>query len=197
MDDPVELGARRAFEGALQSVGPTPAGVTASERNGLCLAFVETRKGRTDLLGERLRSRFGLRAPTGPRRVAAGSLMWLGVGPGRWLAVAGAAEADFSDALAEALEGAASVIDQTDGLVVIRVSGPATRDLFAKGLPIDLDASAFPIDAVATSAIAHIAVTIWRLDDASTFEVALSRSVAGDFARWLCESAAEFGLWIE
>ncbi len=88
----------------------------------------------------------------------------------------------------------ASFIDQTDGLALLHVSGPRVRETFAKGLPIDLDAGAFAMDDVAVSVIAHIGVTIWRLDDAPTFEIAVPRSYAGAFAYWLQESAAEFGL---
>ena len=147
---------------------------------------MEVRKGRAEALSQRVQTRYGLTLPWGPRRASSGAIDFLGVGPGRWLAIGAD---DLSDALGEA----ASVII-SDGLAVLRISGLSTRAAFAKGLPIDLDASAFAEDAVAASALAHIGVTLWRRDDATTFEVALYRSLAGDFAQWLREAAAEFGL---
>ncbi len=187
MADGIELAARPAFAGLLAPIGPSPARVKVAERRGLRLAVMEVRKGRAEALSQRVQTRYGLTLPWGPRRASSGAIDFLGVGPGRWLAIG-------ADDLSEALGEAASVIDQSDGLAVLRISGPSTRAAFAKGLPIDLDASAFAEDAVAASALAHIGVTLWRRDDATTFEVALYRSLAGDFAQWLREAAAEFGL---
>ena len=130
--------------------------------------------------------------PWGLRRAAAGGIAFLGVGPNRWLAISESG-ARFTDDLETALDGIASVIAQTDGLAVLRIAGPRARDTFAKGLPIDLDPGAFAIGDVASSILAHIAVTIWRTD-ASSYEVAVPRSFAGDFWHWLAESAGEFGL---
>ena len=92
-----------------------------------------------------------------------------------------------------ALDGAASVIAQTDGLAVLRLSGSRVRDTFAKGLPIDLDPRVFAVGDVASSILAHIGVTIWRADE-TAYDVAVPRSFAADFSHWLAESAGEFGL---
>jgi sarcosine oxidase subunit gamma len=75
----------------------------------------------------------------------------------------------------------------------LRIAGPRARVTFAKGLSIDLDPSAFAVGHVASSILAHIAVTIWRTDETS-YDTAVPRSFAGDFWHWLAESAAEFGL---
>ena len=44
------------------------------------------------------------------------------------------------------------------------------------------------------TAIAHIGVQLWQLDDAPTYELAVPRSMAKSFWTWFSASAAEFGL---
>jgi sarcosine oxidase subunit gamma len=188
----VALAPRSAFAGLLAPVGPTPAGVVVRERVGLGLAAVEPRRGRAAELIARVEASYGLSPPRSLRRAAAGGIAFLGVGPDRWLAVSESG-ADFVGELERALDGVASVIAQTDGLAVLRIAGPRVRDTFAKGLSIDLHPRAFARDDVASSILAHIAVTIWRTDE-SSYDVALPRSFASDFWHWLAESAAEFGL---
>jgi sarcosine oxidase subunit gamma len=193
MPDVSLLPVRRAFA-TLASFGPTPTGVIACECLGRRLAIIEARKSCETQFAEKIRAQFELHPPIGPRRVSVGDVTLLGLGPSRWLAITPSGAAATIEALERTVSGYASFIDQTDGLAMLRISGPRARETFAKGLPIDLDASAFALDNVAVSAIAHIGVTIWRLDDAPTFEIAIPRSYAGTFAHWLQESAAEFGL---
>jgi sarcosine oxidase subunit gamma len=193
MPDNSLLAIRPAFA-MLAPIGPTPAGVAARECVGRRLAIVEARKGREAQFVEQTREQTGLRPPSGPRRVSSGELALLGLGPSRWLAIAPSEAVAPIEALERTASGCASFIDQTDGLATLRISGPRARETFAKGLPIDLDANAFAIDDVAVSAVAHIGVTIWRIDRSSAFEIAAPRSFAGSFAHWLQEAAAEFGL---
>jgi sarcosine oxidase subunit gamma len=193
------LAPRAAFAGLLSAVGPTPAGAAARARDDLALAAVATRKGAGAEFDARFQSVFGFEPPHGPRRARGVDAQWLGLGPGRWLAIG---ERDnFVNDLARDLDSVAAVVDQSDGLALIEIGGTRARRTLAKGLPIDLDASVFPFNAVASSAIAHIGVTIWRAgqgdDDAPRFAIALYRSFAGSFSRWLMESAAEFGLALE
>ena len=192
MADFVALAPRSAFAGLLAPLGASPAGVIVSERVGLGLAAVESRKGRAADVIARVEAHYGLSPPRGLRRAAAGEVAFLGVGPNRWLAISESGSA-FTEDLEAALDGVGSVIAQTDGIAVLRIAGPRARSAFAKGLSIDLDPGAFAIGDVASSILAHIAVTIWRTDE-SSYEVAVPRSFAGDLGHWLAESAAEFGL---
>jgi sarcosine oxidase subunit gamma len=178
----------------LASIGPRPAGLVACEPLGRQLAIIEARKGGETQFAEQFRAQFGMSPPVGPRWVSSSRIKLLGLGPSRWLAVAPCVRTGIDEALERAVAGCASLIDQTDGLALLRIGGPRTRDVFAKGLPIDLDDRSFAIGDGAISVIAHISVAIWRLDDAPTFEVAIPRSYAAAFALWLQESAAEFGL---
>ncbi len=99
---------------------------------------------------------------------------------------------DLETELKAALPGLASVVDHSDGRVVIRISGPRARDVLTKGVPIDLDPRAFgPGDAAITHA-SHIGVILWQLDNTPTYEIALFRSYADNFVHWIEESAEEF-----
>jgi sarcosine oxidase subunit gamma len=65
-------------------------------------------------------------------------------------------------------------------------------------LCIDLHPLVFRLGDVASTAMSHVPVRVWRLGDASdgspVFEIAVPRSFAGDLWQLLCESAAEYGL---
>jgi sarcosine oxidase subunit gamma len=169
-------------------------GVTLSERTGIGLATLAARRGKAAALGDAIQSAYGVALPDSSRLVAGPGVGFIGTGPGQWLAVSeqvayGALAVD----LAAKLAGLASVSDQSDGRAVIRLSGPRAREVLAKGLPIDLHPSVFKPGAAATSSIALMGVTLWQIDDAPTYDVAVFRSLAGSFWKWLTDSAAEFG----
>jgi methylglutamate dehydrogenase subunit D len=123
---------------------------------------------------------------------------FIGYGPGQWLAVsASLANEALARNLSETLAGLASISDQSGGRTVLRISGPHARDVLAKGLPIDLDPRAFPLGSAATSAISHMGVQLWQLDDTRSYDLAIFRSVSESFWSWLTASAAEFGYVVE
>jgi sarcosine oxidase subunit gamma len=100
----------------------------------------------------------------------------------------------FERSLREKLGHLASVSDQSDGRVVIRVGGARARDALAKGLPIDLHPSAFRPGDTAITTVAYIGVQIRQLDDAPTYEFIVPRSFSVSFGEWLTDAAAEFGI---
>lgn len=187
---------RFAFTGHLSAVGSLPAGtgIAVTPCNDLALATVIARKGQAALLAERIRALFGITLPTGPKRVAAGGVAFIGMGPGQWLAT-GQADGDpqvFAAKLKQDLIGLASVSDQSDARAVLRLSGAAARQVLAKGLPIDLHPRVFGPGDAALSQIALIGAHVWQIDERPTYEIAVFRSLAGSFADWLIASAAEF-----
>jgi heterotetrameric sarcosine oxidase gamma subunit len=191
------LKALSPFAGLLHSVG-SGGGVTVSDRDGLGLASLLTLKGQRVTVAERLATAYGIALPDGPNRVAVDDVAVIGTGPGKWLAVREGAANGLAVDLAALLEGAAAVADQSDGYAVLRLQGPALRQVLAKGVAIDLHDLAFLVNQAAVTAIAHIGVIVWRLDDgpdgSPVFEIALFRSMAGSFMHWLESSAGEFGL---
>ncbi len=83
------------------------------------------------------------------------------------------------------LQGLASISDQSGGRTVLNISGRRARDVLAKGLPIDLDPRAFPLGSAATSAISHMGVQLWQMDDTRSYDIAIFRSLSESFWRWL------------
>ena len=173
---------------------PGDAAVTITAGIGYALATVTVRRQRTDLLVARAREAFGLAPPLTPRRIAAGTTAFAWAGPGHWLAMAEGTDGPaFEARLRAVLADSASVSDQSDGRVVFRVGGPRARDTLAKGLPIDLHRRAFAPGDTAVTVVSHMATHIWQVDAAPTYELAVSRSFAASFSRWLLAAAAEFG----
>jgi heterotetrameric sarcosine oxidase gamma subunit len=171
------------------------AGVSLSERFDIALAAVMARKGAEDALAKRVRDVFALELPMRPRRVASGSLALVWAGPGHWLAIAEGGEGrSFEELLRRDLSNLASISDQSDGRAVVRIAGASARDALAKGVPVDLNPRAFAAGDAAVTTVGHIGVHLWQLDGAPTYELAVFRSYAAAFWRWLMDSAAEFGV---
>ncbi|MSP66522.1 MAG: sarcosine oxidase, gamma subunit [Alphaproteobacteria bacterium] len=172
-----------------------PAGVLVQERADRVLASVIARHGQGGAVAEAVRSAFSLDLPPGPRRIAARGVAFTGVGPDQWLVAAeGDARRDFVARLGAALAGRAAVADQSDGRVVLEVSGPRVLDALAKGIPVDLHPAVFTAGAAANTLVAYIGVQITRIGDALVYELMASRSLAGSLWSWLATSAAEHGL---
>jgi sarcosine oxidase subunit gamma len=186
-----------AFAGlAVPTAGPGE--VFATDRDGLGLATVQVRRGQTDALARRVKELFGIELPRGARRVAAGEVAFAGTGPGTWLASCERGGNRFAAALQRALADVASVCDQSDGYAVLRLGGPKARETLLKLVSIDLHASAFKPGDLAPTLAAHMAITLWRLEDAPegspVFELTVFRSLASSFWHVLSASASEYGL---
>lgn len=179
-------------------------GVIVSDRDGLGLATVLARKGQSEALAQRMRERFRIELPHGPRRATARDIALAGTGPGAWLASCEQGGNAFAVSLREAIGDLASVSDQSDGYAVLRLSGLRVRDTLCKLVPVDVHPRVFNVGDVAVTVAAHIGATLWRLEDQTpgspVFEIAVFRSFATSFWRALFESAAEFGFdraWFE
>jgi heterotetrameric sarcosine oxidase gamma subunit len=173
-------------------------GVWIRRRADLALVTVMARKTAQEPLIRRVRDLYALDLPAKPRRVAAGPYAFVWAGAQRWLATAEGEDGHgFAARLRHELAGLASVVDQSDGFAVIRIGGPKARSALAKGVPVDLYPRVFAAGDVAVTAAAHIGVHLWQLDDAPAYDVAVFRSYAAAFWRWLVDSAAEFGVVVE
>lgn len=125
--------------------------------------------------------------PLGSKWIDCGSLVMIGSGPGTWLAHRerdGETTGWVGD-LQTRLAGVASVSDQSSAYRIFRIEGPGARTLLQRGASVDLDDSAFPAGSVAFTAIAYLDVVIRRLDEADCYELAVFRSSAEGFVRWL------------
>jgi sarcosine oxidase subunit gamma len=193
MSAPFVLAPHAAFTGLRLESG----GVAIVERDGAGLATVQARKGRAAALRSAVAENFALELPMGTRRVCAGGIAFAGTGPGTWLASKEDGGNAFAASLSQALGDLASVADQSDGLGILRLSGPRVRDVLARLVPIDVHSRAFNVGDVASTVSGYVGVTLWRLEDgaegAPAFEIALYRSFAGTLARALGEIVAAAG----
>ena len=171
------------------------AGLVVSERIGLSIVSIAARKGQSEPLQAAAKKLFKTELPTTPRRVEANGIAFLWAGPDQWTAITDMAlHPDFEHELRGRLGEFASFTDQGDARTIIRVSGPASRDVIATGAPVDLHPRAFKPGDVALTHASHIAVTIWQVDDKPTFEFAVARGFAQSFWHWLSDAGAIYGI---
>ncbi len=173
-------------------------GVTAIEVQGAGLASITARMGQRAALVEAVQATFAIALPLTPRRIEANGIAFIGCGPDQWLVHATPApEAGMEVLLGPSCTGLASIVDQSHGRTVLRLSGRRVRDTLAKGLGLDLHPRVFAVDHAATTSIAHIGVQLWQTSDGPlgpTYEISVPRSATLSFWRWLEASAAEYGL---
>jgi len=172
-------------------------GVVAVERVGLAIATVLLRRGKLGELSDTVKNNFNIALPVGPKWTANNGIAFLGTGPGKWLAISETHDVAFVRNLETQLQGQASVVEQSGGLGVLRLTGPALLDTLEKGVQIDLAPEVFPAGSVAVTSIAHIGATLWNVDDGPTIDIAVARSLAGSFQHWLEVSAAVHGLSVQ
>ena len=171
-------------------------GIVAVERVGLAIATVMLRPGKLRELSAAVTANFAIDLPVGAEWTANNGVALLGTGPGKWLAIKDSRDTDFVSNLEAQLQGLASVVEQSDGFGVLRLSGPALSETLAKGVQIDLAPDAFPTGSVAVTSIAHIGATLWKVDDQPTIDIAVARSLANSFLHWLEASASSCGLTV-
>ncbi|HYH22922.1 MAG TPA: sarcosine oxidase subunit gamma family protein [Azospirillum sp.] len=172
-----------------------PAGVFAAPAGRYALATVVAGRNRAEELAAALEARFGVRPPMRPGYAAGDRVGFVGVGPGRWLAMdANGDGSAFEGALRDAVADRGAVTDQTDAFGLLHLSGPAVRKALAKGVTVDLHPAAFRPGDAATTVVGHIGVTVWQVDEAPAYQISVARSYAESFLDWLLASAAEYGV---
>jgi methylglutamate dehydrogenase subunit D len=169
-------------------------GLVIEERTDLGLATLIARRGATQNLRRAITAEFGLALPEGSHVVTKDGVSFAGIGVGKWLAAAeGPAAVDYVSRLREHLMALASIADQSDGRVVLRLSGERVREVLAKGIALDLHPRKFKTGDIASTMISQMGVQIQQLDDRPTFQLMAFRSFAGTLLSWLTKSAAQFG----
>jgi len=144
------------------------------------------------LLASAMSAAYGIMLPP-PRRFASHSafdLIW--AGPNRWLALS----SDFmiASTLSTAVGGHAAISDRSGSLAMLAISGKKARDMFAKGLAVDLHPRKFKPGDAALSSIAHVDVHLWQTNEAPSYKLVVPRSMAASFWEWLIHAGSEFGL---
>jgi methylglutamate dehydrogenase subunit D len=147
------------------------------------------------LLCERLQMLLECRMPdNGLAAVSQGQRSIFRVGPERLWIAGPSEEAPLRAVGADSLGHGAIVTEIGDSRTVVRVAGTGGRVLLNRGLPVDLDAIAFPPDAFAQSVIQHIPVLVHRVRaDGDAFDVYVTRDYAVSFWEWLTGAALSLG----
>ena len=115
---------------------------------------------------------------------------WLG--PGEWLvAVPVGVKEEFEIRLRSAIDGAGAVVDVSAGYVRYNLGGPKAAETLMKACPYDFDRSSFrPGRCVQTVFAKTTALVACRQD--SSFDLAIRRSYAGYFERWMADAASGY-----
>lgn len=169
------------------------AGVTACELEPRAIVSIIARNAVYDALAATVRSKLATELPLAPRRTAGRDVALVWSGPARWLAMSSLSPPVAFSSFTGALVGIASIIDQSHALALLRLEGPRARDALAKGFPIDLHPRAFEPGQTAVTSVGHIPAQIWQASS-GVYEIAVARSLARSFWRWLEASSVDYGL---
>jgi len=137
----------------------------------------------------------GAALPSEPNTfVDTGTISCLWLGPDEWLLIT---EQDQQTELRQALllalgDTHAAVTDITGTNTMLEISGSATRDLLAKGTPMDLHSSVFGVGQCAQTSWIKTSVTLYQTSDVPSFRIIVRRSFADYFGEWLIDAAQEF-----
>lgn len=136
----------------------------------------------------------GLPLPDTVGTIAAGLGRILCLGPTEWLLVSNdhSAAALCAQLATEAVQQALAVVDLSDALPAVRVSGSAVRDVLSKGCGLDFHPRSFPTQRCARTRLAQIPVVIACPQEPFSFELYAARSYSGYLQSWLSDAALEF-----
>ena len=86
-------------------------------------------------------------------------------------------------------------LDLSHSLTHLEISGPSASLFLNRHLPIDLREKYFPVNSVASSAIHHVSVKLWRSD--SGYHLFIPRGFALSLWEIFLETASQFGYEIK
>jgi len=180
--------------------GEGPAPLILSERLNRTLLQISGWPDRFDGLRGRLEAALSCNIPADCRRaVSQGQRTVFRVGPER-LWVAGPSDDSVLRSFDAAVLGEDGFLTEIGhSRTVLRVAGARARTLLNRGLPVDLDAAVFPVDAFAQSVIHHIPVLVHRTDPGvdAVFDLYVTCDYAVSFWEWLIGAARPLGGRVE
>lgn len=137
----------------------------------------------------------GLTPPEAANRIATNGdrhALWMGPDEVMLLVEAGA-EAQLITTMQKALQDEhCAIVDVTDALCAVSLTGRHVRDVLAKGCPLDLHADIFTAGTCAQSLLSHAGVTLACLDTDSFILIGRT-SFTAYITSFLADAALEFG----
>lgn len=119
-------------------------------------------------------------------------IYWLG--PDEWLVITPTGQAGkVQSQLQAALDGVfSSVVDNSSGLTLVKITGDNAAKLLARDCPLDLHPREFKPGQCAQTRLAKAGMTIAPLRDGSGFEIIIRRSFADYIGLWVQDALVEF-----
>ena len=188
-----DISARRSALASAYRAGPlvTPAAqpdIALNERTDLTLLDLRGNPATAEFIAT-AQAALGCALPLAPNTSAQGphcDILWLG--PDEWLLVSSHAE-NINEKLPIK---AGYLTDVSHGRAALRISGPRTRELLAKGCSLDLHPRAFLAGHCAQTSLAHVGVLLQLPRTGDDFELYCARSYAQHLWHWLTVAAAEY-----
>jgi sarcosine oxidase subunit gamma len=179
-------------------IGPdaAPPGISLAERLACAIWQISAwREADIAPLRGALAEQLGLTLPEKPTAASAGDIALFHIAPRRWwLVLPGDRSIDLAARLAAAVTDRAALTDLSHGRTVLRLSGPASRNVLQKLCRIDLHPQAFPAGRVAQTPLGQVTALIHAFDDGPGFDLYLPRAFAYSAVESLIDAATEFGL---
>ena len=88
-----------------------------------------------------------------------------------------------------------TVVDLSHAFTSIEITGDSVRDFLNRHLPLDLRDHSFPINSVASSAIHHVSVKVWKTNGG--YRLFIPRGFALSLWDIFLETASQFGYEIK
>lgn len=167
-------------------------GISLSQINTFSLVQISAWPDSLQDVGAEAAKMAGCDAAPEPGRSAFGtSGTLLRTEPLKWWLLNGAENISLSDYSSSQL----SILDFSHSRTRISLSGPKVRFLLNNFLPLDFSDARFPSGSVASSALHHVGVTLWRTED--QFNLFVPRSFAASHWELLVQSADQYGYEVE
>jgi len=119
-------------------------------------------------------------------------IFWLG--PDEWLVVTPTGQAGkVGDELkAELKDTFSSVVDNSSGLTMLKITGDNAANLLNRDCPFELHPRVFKPGQCAQTRLAKAGMTVMPLNDGSGFEIIIRRSFADYIGLWMLDACVEF-----
>jgi heterotetrameric sarcosine oxidase gamma subunit len=156
------------------------------------VVLLVARKSRAvDLLG-RVQASLGLTLPEMGRSAGSDDIRLLAIQPGAWMVIAPRGdEGALARRLRVVSEDAASVIDQSHGKLVLRITSSTACQVLGESCRLDLHERSFGAGRVATTVIAQVHCTLFRVDHGPAFDVLIPANFGASFADWLARAVGD------
>jgi len=184
---------------ALANQSGTGGGITLGE--SAHRAIINIRGDATDsAFTAAVKNATGCDLPLAANTVAtAGDIRILWLGPDEWWVVGtDARRAGLIDGLRNAFAGQhTNVTDVSESRTIITISGPASRDVLARGISNDLHPRAFGPGQCIQTSLSRANVLLHQTDNAPSYEIYVLKSFSDYLWRWIGLIAEDFGMVVK